>query len=88
MKVIRMSRIMAVLTAVFMPLTLISGWESMTFVHIPELSRRYSYPAVCCVCLLIFFGGPGFTKRRGCKMPDPAATSFPHKNDLKACKTL
>ena len=57
---IRMNRIMTaltVITAVFMPLTLIVGWYGMNFTHMPELDWKYSYPAVCVVCVFILTGG-------------------------------
>lgn len=57
---IRMNRIMTaltVITAVFMPLTLIVGWYGMNFTHMPELDWKYSYPAVCAVCVFILTGG-------------------------------
>ena len=56
---IRMNRIMTaltVITAVFMPLTLIVGWYGMNL-PMPELDWKYSYPAVCVVCVFILTGG-------------------------------
>ena len=53
---IRQNRIMTVLTvitAIFMPLTLIAGWYGMNFVYMPELSSPYGYPAVILASILI-----------------------------------
>ncbi|MDO5134276.1 MAG: CorA family divalent cation transporter [Eubacteriales bacterium] len=64
---IRMNRIMTVLTvitAVFMPLTLIVGWYGMNFVHMPELNWKYSYPLVIFVCLSILVGGILWFKKK------------------------
>ena len=46
---IRQNRIMTVLTvitAIFMPLTLIAGWYGMNFTNMPELVSPFGYPAV------------------------------------------
>ena len=45
-KTSRRLRILTVLSAVFMPLALITGIYGMNFRHMPELAWRYSYPAV------------------------------------------
>ena len=39
-------KILTVVTAVFMPLTLIAGWYGMNFTAMPELSWKYGYAAV------------------------------------------
>ena len=38
-----------VVTAVFLPLTLLVGWYGMNFVGMPELHWKYGYPAVILV---------------------------------------
>ena len=53
MKQNRIMTILTVVTAIFMPLTLIVGWYGMNFVYMPELQSPYGYPAVIAVCLLI-----------------------------------
>ncbi|MBQ7501626.1 magnesium transporter CorA [bacterium] len=61
---IRQNRIMSVLTVittVFFPLTLITGWYGMNFANMPELTYEYGYPIVIAVSLgiillsIIFF---------------------------------
>ena len=54
-------RIFTVITAVFLPLTLMVGWYGMNFKYMPELSWKYSYlvfgissVAVCVILLIIF----------------------------------
>ena len=54
---IRQNRIMTVLTvitAIFMPLTLIAGWYGMNFYNMPELTSKYGYPVVIIVSIVIF----------------------------------
>lgn len=54
-------RAFTVITALFLPLSLIAGWYGMNFTHMPELDWRYGYPAVIvlsalvCVILLVWF---------------------------------
>lgn len=54
-------RIFTVITAVFLPLTLMVGWYGMNFEYMPELSWKYSYlvfvgaSVLVCMSLLIFF---------------------------------
>ncbi|MBR3305636.1 MAG: magnesium transporter CorA [Lachnospiraceae bacterium] len=53
MKQNRIMTLLTVVTAIFMPLTLITGWYGMNFVYMPELSLPYAYPVVIGVCILI-----------------------------------
>ncbi len=64
---IKQNRIMALLTvvtSVFMPLTLITGWYGMNFRHMPELDWPASYPAVLVVCIAIVVGCLAWFKRK------------------------
>ena len=45
--------ILTVVTTIFMPLTLITGWYGMNFRYMPELEWRYSYPAVILISIAI-----------------------------------
>ena len=54
-------KLLPVITVIFLPLTLITGWYGMNFVNMPELSSPYGYPAVIAVsvaivisCIIIF----------------------------------
>lgn len=53
---IRQNKIMktlTVVTAIFLPLTLIAGWYGMNFSYMPELHWRYGYPLVIGLSILI-----------------------------------
>ena len=64
---VRQNRIMTVLTvvtAIFMPLTLIAGWYGMNFKYMPELESEWGYPVVIGVCLLIVILSLIFFKKK------------------------
>ena len=46
-------KLFTVLTAVFSPLTLITGWYGMNFTHMPELTWKYGYIYVISLALSI-----------------------------------
>lgn len=51
---VKQNRVMTLLTVVstiFMPLTLLTGWYGMNFKHMPELEFKWSYPAVMLISL-------------------------------------
>ncbi len=57
----RIMKVFTVITAIFLPLTLIAGWYGMNFEHMPELKWIYGYPyvfglsiLVVCISLFIF----------------------------------
>ncbi len=56
--------ILTVVTVVFTPLTLITGWFGMNFKYMPELDNPWSYPIVFIVSLLIAIGSLIFFKRK------------------------
>ncbi len=45
--------IITIVTTVFFPLTLLTGWYGMNFVNMPELNWRYGYAAMIIVVLVI-----------------------------------
>ena len=49
----RIMTILTVVTTIFMPLTLITGWYGMNFTHMPELDSPYGYPLVIVSALVI-----------------------------------
>jgi magnesium transporter len=46
--------VLTVITSIFMPLTLITGWYGMNFVYMPELQSPIAYPIVIAISVLIF----------------------------------
>ncbi len=49
-------RILTVVTTIFMPLTLVTGWYGMNFSHMPELHQPYAYGILIIVCIIIVVG--------------------------------
>lgn len=45
--------VITVISTIFMPLTLITGWYGMNFVYMPEFGARYAYPILISICILI-----------------------------------
>lgn len=46
-------KIFTVITAVFLPLSLIASWYGMNFVNMPELHWKYGYVSVACMSVLV-----------------------------------
>jgi magnesium transporter len=64
---VRQNRIMTLLTIVttiFMPLTLITGWYGMNFTHMPELDSPYGYPLVIASALVIAISSLLYFKKK------------------------
>lgn len=49
----RVMQFLTVVTTIFLPLTLITGWYGMNFSHMPELSWPWAYPFIALVSALI-----------------------------------
>jgi len=49
-------RLLTVITALFFPLSIATGWYGMNFKHMPELNFKYSYPIliIISICVVIF----------------------------------
>ena len=56
--------ILTVVTTIFMPLTLITGWYGMNFRYMPELESELAYPVVFGVCIMIIIGCLIFFKNK------------------------
>lgn len=53
---IRQNKIMTVLTVIttiFFPLSIVTGWYGMNFKYMPELELRYAYPILVLICMII-----------------------------------
>ncbi len=60
----RIMTLLTVVTAIFMPLTLIVGWYGMNFKNMPELDSPLGYPIVIGVCIAIVVGCLIFFKKK------------------------
>lgn len=59
-----MMRLFTVVSVIFLPLTVITGWFGMNFRNMPELEWTFGYPAVAIVSVLVTIGIIWFCKRR------------------------
>jgi magnesium transporter len=57
--------VLTVISAVFLPLTLLAGIYGMNFEYMPELAYRYAYPAALGVMVLIALGLLAYFRSRG-----------------------
>ena len=57
-------KVLAVISTIFMPLTLIAGVYGMNFQHIPELGWEFGYPMVLLFMLVIGMGIGWFLKQK------------------------
>ena len=46
-------KILTIITTIFLPLTLVTGWYGMNFKYMPELAWRYGYIVVICISFVI-----------------------------------
>lgn len=60
----RIMTLLTVLTSIFMPLTLITGWYGMNFKYMPELEFRLAYPVVFIISLTIVIVSLIFFKKK------------------------
>lgn len=49
----KIMKVLTVVTTIFMPLTLVTGWYGMNFKHMPELVMEYGYKLVTATILII-----------------------------------
>ena len=57
-------KILTIVTTLFMPLSLITGWYGMNFANMPELHWAYGYPAVIVLSALIVGGCIYYFKKK------------------------
>lgn len=60
----RIMTLLTVITSIFLPLTLITGWYGMNFKHMPELEWPWAYPALLGVFAVITIGCIIFFKKK------------------------
>ena len=58
-------RVLTVISAIILPMTLIAGIYGMNFQHMPELALRWAYPAALSLMLAVGAGMAIFSKRKG-----------------------
>jgi magnesium transporter len=58
-------RVLTVISAIFLPLTLLAGIYGMNFQHMPELDDPYSYYVILGLMFVIALGMLLFFYRRG-----------------------
>ena len=64
MKQNRIMTILTVVTTIFMPLTLITGWYGMNFENMPELNEPWGYPVVIGISILIVIASLVFFRKK------------------------
>lgn len=57
-------KMLAIITATFLPLTLIAGWYGMNFEHMPEIEYKYSYPVIIAVSIFIISASLYYFKKK------------------------
>lgn len=57
-------RILTVVTTIFFPLSLITGWYGMNFRYMPELQAHYGYLFIIVICLILVVFEIWFFKRK------------------------
>ncbi len=65
----RVINLLTVVTSLFLPLTLLTGWYGMNFAYMPEVEWRYGYVLVIIVAVGIVAAEVGYIrKKKFCKM--------------------
>ena len=57
-------KVFTIVTVLFLPLTLLTGWYGMNFIHMPELQWRFSYPVLIAISLVVVLGLVWYFKRK------------------------
>lgn len=61
----KIMQILTVLTAIFLPLTLIAGWYGMNFAAMPELQVPWAYPTVILASIALVIGEIVYFMKKG-----------------------
>lgn len=57
-------KVLTIVTTIFMPLTLITGWYGMNFSNMPELNSPWGYGIVILVCGVVILGEIWYFKKK------------------------
>ena len=57
--------VLAFITAIFLPLTLLVGWYGMNFKYMPELEWQYGYPVFIITSIVVILLLYQYFKKRG-----------------------
>lgn len=57
-------KVLTIVTTIFMPLTLITGWYGMNFSNMPELKSSWGYGIVILVCGVVILGEIWYFKKK------------------------
>ncbi len=60
----KIMKVFTVVSVIFLPLMLITGWYGMNFTTMPEITWRYGYLAVAVLCILVFIVSLLYFKKR------------------------
>ena len=61
----KMMNVLTVVTTVFTPMSMLTAWYGMNFVHMPELNLTYSYPVFILANVLAIMASAWFLKKKG-----------------------
>ena len=60
----RVMNILTIVTTIFMPLTLITGWYGMNFYNMPELHWQYGYICVIIISIVVIIAECIYFKKK------------------------
>lgn len=60
----RIVTFLTVITTIFLPLTLVTGWYGMNFVHMPELGWKYGYLIIIILSIIVVVAEIHYCKKR------------------------
>lgn len=60
----RIVTFLTVITTIFLPLTLVTGWYGMNFVHMPELGWKYGYLIIIVLSVIVVVAEIHYCKKR------------------------
>lgn len=73
----KISTVLTIITTLFLPLTLVTGWYGMNFSNMPMLHNPYGYVIIICVVLCVIAFELHFIRERHWLWPEPSSTNEP-----------